>query len=300
MKETRVLRFAKGLLDLLATLPKGVNRKLAEVLGWIWFLVDVRHRRIALNNLELAWGDELDESARRNIARRNFIHLSRVMLEVPYLRKLTPENLDRYVNFHGLEHFNAALDKGKGLLVLASHFGNWEMMALAFSLRYHPANLVVRPLDNPILDTLINGIRTRGGNQLITKKGSVRSVLRLLGQGEVVVLLIDQNLAWYDGVFVPFFKEIACTNKALAVLALRTGAPVISVYNVRQPDGSYRVVFEPEVELVKSGDTTRDIEDNTANFNRVIESYVRRYPEQWFWVHQRWKTRPYQPWPRQT
>jgi KDO2-lipid IV(A) lauroyltransferase len=300
MKETRVLRFAKGLLDLLATLPKGVNRKLAEVLGWIWFLVDVRHRRIALNNLELAWGDELDESARRNIARRNFIHLSRVMLEVPYLRKLTPENLDRYVNFHGLEHFNAALDKGKGLLVLASHFGNWEMMALAFSLRYHPANLVVRPLDNPILDTLINGIRTRGGNQLITKKGSVRSVLRLLGQGEVVVLLIDQNLAWYDGVFVPFFKEIACTNKALAVLALRTGAPVIPVYNVRQPDGSYRVVFEPEVELVRSGDTTRDIEDNTANFNRVIESYVRRYPEQWFWVHQRWKTRPYQPWPRQT
>jgi KDO2-lipid IV(A) lauroyltransferase len=300
MKETRVLRFAKGLLDLLATLPKGVNRKLAEVLGWIWFLVDVRHRRIALNNLELAWGDELDESARRNIARRNFIHLSRVMLEVPYLRKLTPENLDRYVNFHGLEHFNAALDKGKGLLVLASHFGNWEMMALAFSLRYHPANLVVRPLDNPILDTLINGIRTRGGNQLITKKGSVRSVLRLLGQGEVVVLLIDQNLAWYDGVFVPFFKEIACTNKALAVLALRTGAPVIPVYNVRQPDGSYRVVLEPEVELVRSGDTTRDIEDNTANFNRVIESYVRRYPEQWFWVHQRWKTRPYQPWPRQT
>jgi KDO2-lipid IV(A) lauroyltransferase len=299
MKETRVLHFAKGLLDLLATLPKGVNRKLAEALGWIWFLVDARHRGIALNNLELAWGDELDESARRNIARRNFIHLSRVMLEVPYLRKLTPENLDNYVNFHGLEHFNAALDKGKGLLVLASHFGNWEMMALAFSLRYHPANLVVRPLDNPILDTLINGIRTRGGNELITKKGSVRSVLRLLGQGEVVVLLIDQNLAWYDGVFVPFFKEIACTNKALAVLAMRTGAPVIPVYNVRQPDGSYQVVFEPEVELVRSGDTTRDIEDNTANFNRVIESYVRRYPEQWFWVHQRWKTRPYQPWPRE-
>jgi KDO2-lipid IV(A) lauroyltransferase len=154
-------------------------------------------------------------------------------------------------------------------------------------------------LDNPILDTLINGIRTRGGNQLITKKGSVRSVLRLLAQGEVVVLLIDQNLAWYDGVFVPFFKEIACTNKALAVLALRTGAPVIPVYNVRQPDGSYQVVFEPEVALVRSGDTTRDIEDNTANFNRVIESYVRRYPEQWFWVHQRWKTRPYQPWPRE-
>jgi Kdo2-lipid IVA lauroyltransferase/acyltransferase len=113
-----------------------------------------------------------------------------------------------------------------------------------------------------------------------------------------VALLVDQNVDWYDGVFVPFFGDIACTNKALAVLALRTGAPVIPIYNFRRPDGGYQVVFQPEVELIRTGGTTSDIEENTALFNRIIERYVRRHPEQWFWMHQRWKTRPWQPWPR--
>lgn len=285
---------------MVATLPRRYNWKLAEFLGLLWFLVDKRHRRIALNNLELALRDELGKRERKNIARRNFVHLSRVVLELPYLRKLTAEEIDGFVTFFGLEHYNAAVQKRRGLLILASHFGNWELMALAFSLRYRPINIVVRPLDNPFLDGLINTIRTRGGNQMIEKKGSIRKILHLLAAGEPVAMLIDQNLAWYDGVFVPFFKVIACTNKALALLALRTGAPVIPAYNVRQRDGSYRIVVEPEVELVKSGDKRRDVEENTARFNKVIESYVRRHPEQWFWVHQRWKTRPYQPWPRKS
>lgn len=285
---------------MVATLPRRYNWKLAEFLGRVWFLVDTRHRRIALNNLELALRDELEKRERKNIARRNFVHLSRVVLELPYLRKLTAEEIDGFVTFFGLEHFNAAVQKRRGLLILASHFGNWELMALAFSLRYRPINIVIRPLDNPFLDDLINTIRTRGGNQMIEKKGSIRKILHLLAAGEPVAMLIDQNLAWYDGVFVPFFKEIACTNKALASLALRTGAPVIPAYNVRQRDGSYRIVVEPEVELVKSGNKRRDVEENTARFNKVIESYVRRHPEQWFWVHQRWKTRPYQPWPRKS
>ena len=219
---------------------------------------------------------------------------------MPYIRKVKPDNLDGFVTFDGLEHFYTAMEKGRGVLLLTSHFGNWELMALAFSLLYRPINIVIRPLDIPLLDRLITNIRTRGGNQMIAKKGSLSKVLRLLAAGGVVGLLIDQNPAWEEGVFVPFFKEIACTNKALTALALRTGAPVIPVYNVRELDGSYRIVAGPEVVLVRSGDTRRDMEENTANFNRIIESYVRRHPEQWFWVHQRWKTRPYQPWPRQT
>jgi KDO2-lipid IV(A) lauroyltransferase len=126
-----------------------------------------------------------------------------------------------------------------------------------------------------------------------------RSVTGSLSVGNAVALLLDQNPAWYEGVFVPFFNEIACTNKALSTIALRTGSPVIPAFNVRQPDGSYQVFCEPEIVLGRSGDTTRDIEENTAKFNKIIETYVRRYPEQWFWVHQRWKTRPYQPWPRE-
>ncbi len=299
MRVTSLQQLAERFLDVAAIVPRRFSLRLAELLGRFWFHLDAKHRRIALNNLKLAWGDELDESGRLDIARRNFVHLAKVMLELPYLRKLTPEKLGEIVTFRGLEHFNAALHKGKGVLVLASHFGNWEIMALAFSLQYRPINIVVRPLDNPLLDTLLTKIRTRGGNRMIAKKGSVRKILRLLARGEVVALLIDQNLAWYDGVFVPFFKEIACTNKTLSSLALRTDAPVIPAYNIRERNSSYRIVVEPEVVLVRTGDTRGDIEENTARFNRIIERYVRRHPEQWLWVHQRWKTRPYQAWPRQ-
>jgi KDO2-lipid IV(A) lauroyltransferase len=291
---------AEKFMDIAAIVPLRFTWRLAEFLGRLWFRLDTRHRLIALNNLKLAWGEELTARERKNIARRNFIHLVRVILELPYIRKVKPDNLDGFVTFDGLEHFYTAMEKGRGVLLLTSHFGNWELMALAFSLLYRPINIVIRPLDIPLLDRLITNIRTRGGNQMIAKKGSLRKVLRLLAAGGVVGLLIDQNPAWEEGVFVPFFKEIACTNKALTALALRTGAPVIPVYNVRELDGSYRIVAGPEVVLVRSGDTRRDMEENTANFNRIIESYVRRHPEQWFWVHRRWKTRPYQPWPRQT
>jgi len=289
---------AEVFMDMAATLPLSFSWKLADFLGRIWFQLDRRHRQVALSNLKLAWGDELSEDERRTIARRNFIHLAQVLLELPYLRKLNSDDLDGVVSFHGIEHFQSALKQGRGVLLLAWHFGNWELMALAFSLRYHPINIVVRPLDNPFFDNLITKIRTRGGNQLIPKRGSVRKMLRLLAAGDAVALLLDQNPAWYEGVFVPFFNEIACTNKTLSTIALRTGAPVLPAFNVRQPDGSYQVFCEPEIVLERSGDTTRDVEENTAKFNRIIETYVRRYPEQWFWVHQRWKTRPSQPWPR--
>ena len=287
------------LLDVAADMPRRVNWKLADIVGCLWYRLDSKHRRIALRNLEIAWGDELKEEERKTICRNTFNHLARVALELPYVRKMAAADVERFVTFVGTENLREALQGGRGVLVMTSHFGNWEMMAVAFSLAHHPVHLVVRLLDNPTLDRLVNGIRARGGNQMIPKKGSIRKVLRLLKQGEAIGLLIDQNVDWYDGVFVPFFKEIACTNKALAVLALRTGAPVVPAYNVRQPDGRYSVVIEPEVELIRTGDNTKDIEENTALFNRIIEGYVRRNPDQWFWVHQRWKTRPYQAWPKQ-
>jgi KDO2-lipid IV(A) lauroyltransferase len=300
VRVTGLQQLIEMFLDVAAMMPLRFTWRLAEVFGRLWFRLDTRHRLIALNNLKLAWGDELTERERRNLAHKNFIHLARVVLELLYIRRVTPDEMGRFVTFEGLEHLDAALKKGRGVLVMASHFGNWELMALAFSLLHHPINIVIRPLDSPFLDSLIDGIRTRGGNKMIAKKGSVSQVLRLLAAGEVVGLLIDQNPAWSEGVFVPFFNEIACTNKALSSLALRTSAPVVPAYNVREPDGSYRIVVEPEVVLDRSGDTRVDIEENTAQFNRIIESYVRRHPEQWFWVHQRWKTRPYQPWPRET
>jgi Kdo2-lipid IVA lauroyltransferase/acyltransferase len=254
--------------------------------------MDARHRRIAMHNLELAYGDELSATEREAVCRKTFIHLACVMLEIPLLSTLTASNLEQFITFSGTDNLDEVEKKGKGILVMASHFGNWELMSLAFSLRFRPFNVVVRPLDNPFLDRLIDGVRSRGGNKTIPKSGSAIRILRLLRDGQPVAFLIDQNVDWYEGVFVPYFKELACTTKALATLALRTGLPVFSVYNYRRSDGRYQIVFEPEVELIRTGNLVTDIEENTALFNRIIERYVRSHPEQWFWLHQRWKTRP--------
>lgn len=274
-------------------------RKVAQLLGYLWFRLDKRHREIALENLQTAFGVELTADERTSICRNTFSHLACVLLELPCLLRLTRDNVDQYITFSGIENLAAPIKKHKGVLVMSSHFGNWELMALAFSLRFWPFNVVVRPLDNPLFNRLIDHLRSRGGNRTIPKHDSVRKVLRLLRQDEAVGFLIDQNADWYDGVFVPFFKETACTNKALATLALRTGAPVLPAYNFRRPDGRYHMVFEPEVQLIRTGSMLADIEENTALFNRIIEAYVRRHPEQWLWLHRRWKTRPSQPWPRQ-
>lgn len=298
--ESMAFRAVNCLLRVAALIPKGTVPVLGGILGTLWYAADRKHREVALRNLRIAYGDELGETDRKGICRRVFLNLATVILELPRLLTLTEEDLDRYITFSGVEHVENALKKGKGVLVMASHFGNWELMALAFSMRHRPIKMVVRPLDNALLDRIIDGIRSRGGSETIPKKGSVRRLLRHLRQNQVVALLVDQNVDWYDGVFVPFFRETACTNKVMAVVALRTGAPVVPVYNYRQEDGRYRTVFEPEVPLIRTGDTTRDIEENTALFNRIIEGFIRKYPEQWLWLHMRWKTRPYQLWPRQS
>jgi Kdo2-lipid IVA lauroyltransferase/acyltransferase len=272
-----------------------ITWKLANCLGRLWHALDRRHRMIALRNLDLAFGDELSKEAKQSICVNTFIHLSCVFLELPGLFRLNENNLDQYITFSGTEHLYAVLEKGKGILVMASHFGNWELMSLAFSMRYRPFYVVMRPLDNPVLNKWVVHLRTRGGNETISKGESARRIIRLLRRGEAVALLVDQNVDWYEGVFVPFFKEIACTSKALATLALRTDSLVLSVYNYREPDGRYHMVIQPEVEITRSKDSAADVEQSTALFNRIIEGYVRSHPEQWFWLHQRWKTRPPQP-----
>jgi KDO2-lipid IV(A) lauroyltransferase len=149
-------------------------------------------------------------------------------------------------------------------------------------------------MDNRFLDGLVNRLRTATGNQTIPKEKSMGRILRLLKAGGTVGILLDQNMAWQEGVFVDFFGELACTNIGMAILALRTGASVLPIFNFRQTDGTYRTVIEPEVALIKTGDKGLDIEKNTALFTQIIEKHVRDHPDHWLWVHQRWKTRPWQ------
>jgi len=171
------------------------------------------------------------------------------------------------------------------------------LLSIIAAMIAYPLSIVFRPLDFKPMDRFIGAFRTRFGGTLIPKRKSMRHVLRSLRQGDMAVLLMDQNVNWEEGVFADFFGHPACTNKGLALLALKTESPVVPVFLLREQKG-FKAIFLPEVTLIKTGDKTKDVEANTEQYNRIIESMVRQYPDQWFWVHQRWKTKPFQPWPR--
>ena len=267
---------------------------LLEGLSQLLFAIDGRHRRIAKRNLALAF-EKKNGRERTEIARSAFRNMGRVMAEFSFTPRLNEENVSQYVLFEGEENFHRAREKGKGILFLTAHFGNWEWMAAAFPICFRsPCHVIVRPLDNRLLDGIVERLRTCTGNRTVPKQKSMGRILRLLRQGEVVGVLLDQNVAWQEGVFVKFFGELACTNAGLALLALKTGASVLPVFNSRQADGRYRVVIGPEIAVIRTGDKDLDVEKNTELFTSVIERYVREYPDHWFWLHQRWKTRPWQ------
>jgi KDO2-lipid IV(A) lauroyltransferase len=284
----------KFLLSAINLIPLKLRVRFLEDLGQLLFKIDGRHRRIAQRNLTLAFRD-VDPKKRLQIARSAFRNLGRVMAEFFSTPRLTKKNVEQYVFYEGAENFHRAYEKGKGVLFLTAHFGNWEWMAASFPLLFcRPCHVVVRPLDHRFFDGVVERLRTWTGNQTIPKQKSMGRILRLLKEGKVVGVLLDQNVAWKEGVFVNFFGEMACTNVGLALLALKTGAPVLPAFNIRQADGRYRVVFEPELQLIRTGDKDQDVEKNTELFTQVIERYIRENPDHWFWVHQRWKTRPWQ------
>ena len=281
-------------LSVINRIPLKWRISLFEGLGQLIYSLDDRHRRIALRGLAVAFPKK-DRKERDAIARSAFRNLARVAAEFFLIPFLNEKNFPRYISFEGLENFQRAYDKGKGVLFLTAHFGNWEWMAASFPLlTHHPCHVVFRPLDTRFLNDLVERLRTATGNQTIPKQKAMGQILRLLKRGEIVGILLDQNMAWQEGVFVDFFGEKACTNTGMALLALRTEAPVLPVFNIRQKDGRYRAVIEPEVPLVRTGDKERDLTENTQQFTQIIEKYIRDYPDHWLWQHQRWKTRPWQ------
>jgi KDO2-lipid IV(A) lauroyltransferase len=285
---------AGGFLWALNAVPLRWRVFFFERLGRFLYALDDRHRRIALRNLALAF-PEKGEKEREAIARSAFTNLGRVAAEFTFTPRLSGENIRRYVFIEGAENFERARQKGKGVLFLTAHYGNWEWMAAAFPLLTgHPSYVVFRPLDSRFLDGVVQRLRTSTGNRSIPKQKAMGQILRLLKREEHVGILLDQNMAWQEGVFVDFFGEAACTNTGMALLALKTGAAVLPAFNVRTQDGRYRVIIEPEVPLIRTGNKNTDVFQNTQLFTKIIERYIRDYPDHWLWVHQRWKTRPWQ------
>jgi KDO2-lipid IV(A) lauroyltransferase len=293
-----IYRIFYALIYLISLIPRPVGLRLGDWFGLVGYRLIKRRRQVAMANLEIAFGREMGKKEREKIARRCFQGIGRHFMEVCYLIRYDKEKVGTYVSFRGAEHFEEARQKGRGVVLLTGHFGCWELMAVAFGYYFLPSYVVTKPLDYPPAERLVRHLRGVSGNRCVSKEKSMRQLIRLLREGKVLGILLDQNIDWYDGVFVPFFGKRACTNKGLALLIYKTQAPVVPVFIVDQGRGRYVVEFQPPLPWLSFGDRTKEIEENTAQYNRVIEAMARRHPDHYFWVHQRWKTRPYQPWPR--
>ncbi len=289
-KEDLQYSIIKKFLKALAIVPRELLVCLAVPLGRIWYILDRYHRDIAFDNMLKAFSNEIDKDRICHMVKANFVQLVRVALEIPSLLKLSKDNIDSYVIFSGQSHLEEALLRGKGVLFLSAHLGNWELATLATALKFDlPINALVRPLDFSPMDKVLTEIRSRTGNKVLDKDKSANLIRQILSKNQVIGIMLDQNASWYEGVYVPFFNRITCTNKGLAMFAMRYGATVLPVFNIRQKDGRYKIMFEPPVSLVRSGNISRDIVKNTTLFNTIIEKYVRMAPDNWFWVHRRWR-----------
>ena len=272
-------------------LPLSVAQPFGAGLGRLAYWILPGRRRIALDNLMLVYGETLSPVDRARLARQCFEHLGRTALECCRLFFGPTERHFGRVRGHGTEHIGQALARGRGIFFLTGHFGNWELLAATHGHAGFGLSVVVRPLDNPYLDVLIARARERSGLRAIPKRDAVQGVRAALARGECIGILLDQD-AGRSGVFVPFLGHPASTSRALAVMAIKTRAPVVPAFIHRLPDGGHELVLDPEIPLAITGDLDHDIEVNTARFTHAIERHVLAHPEQWFWVHRRWKSRP--------
>jgi Kdo2-lipid IVA lauroyltransferase/acyltransferase len=276
----------------LSALPRGMARGLAVFVARVLYSMLPKLRRTAQFNLRLAFPDWSD-TQRKAVIRGMVRNLGWMAAEFARLPKYTKENIEKVVVLSGHENFLEGQRRGKGVLYLTGHVGGWELSSFAHALYGFPLQYMARPLDNARVDALVNRYRCLSGNQPIFKNESARALLRILRESGTVGILADQNTMPEEGVFVDFFGKTACTTTGIARVALHTDAAVVPGYaywdeSIRR----YKLHFDPAVELVRTGDTERDVFVNTQKFASVIESIVRKYPEQWVWVHARWKTRP--------
>ena len=273
-------------------LPLALARGVSAAVLRLTYYVTPHWRRVADRNLKMVL-PELDDERRCEIVRGVYDHLGRVLLSLARMPRLHAGNVREWIGYDGFEHFEQALQVGKGVLFMTAHLGNWELSATAHALFGHPMHVMVRTLDNPFLDRLVDRYRTRCGNHTIRKQEFGRSLLQALRDNEAVGILVDQNVSGDDRLFVDFFGIPASATDGLAKIAMRTGAPVIPGFALWNPaEQRYVLKFYPVLEMVSTGDQEQDILTNTQRCQSMIEQVIREHPEQWLWIHRRWKTRP--------
>lgn len=281
-------------INLFRAVPRRVSIPILDNLAALTYRLDVRHRRIARVNLTVAF-PELSDHERERIARTSFKITARNLLEVSHMPYLTRENIASLVVYDsnlGLNNYKSAKSKQKGILYLTGHFSSWELLPTAHALNGYPLSFITRPLDNAPLERYLLRIREAAGNKVISKKSAARGILETLKSNGSVGILMDQNTSLQEGIFVDFFGLPAATSTSIALFALRTGAVVLPGYLTPMVHGRYNIKFLAPMDPVRTGDMNRDIETNTARYNKIFENIIREQPESWLWGHKRWKNQP--------
>jgi Kdo2-lipid IVA lauroyltransferase/acyltransferase len=280
------------ILKMLSGLPRSAARSLAAFVTSLLFSLRPGLRKTAEFNLRLAFPDWTEER-RREVTRKMVRNLGWMAAEFARFPRLTKENLEKVVILEGHENFLEGQRRDKGVLYLTGHIGAWELSSFAHALYGYPLHYMARPLDNNRVDALVNQYRCFSGNKPIFKNESARVMLKILKDSGTIGILADQNTMPEEGVFVDFFGKSACTTTGIARVALHTDAAVVPGYAYwDETIQKYCLRFEPPVELIRTGETERDVFENTQRFAKVIEEIIRKHPDQWVWVHKRWKTRP--------
>jgi KDO2-lipid IV(A) lauroyltransferase len=276
----------------LGWMPRRLARLLADALTWSVYRALSRLRRVGRRNLERAL-PELSRAERERILRGVFRHLGWQLVEFCRMTRYTAWNTRNWIRTEGLEHYLAAQARGKGVLVVTGHLGAWELSSFYHSLMGHPMGMIIRPLDNRRLDAFVNGIRCLHGNRVLPKDEFARGLLTAMRAGDTVGILMDTNMTPPQGAFVKFFGQDACTATGLAHVARKTGAAVLPGFMLWEPaESRYVLHFGPELAIPHTADVAADILAGTQLCAQVTEDWIRRYPDQWLWIHRRWKTRP--------
>ncbi len=292
MKEWLAYAVVWSVLKFTGALPRPLARTIGAGIARVLFALTPKLRKIAKFNLELAFPEWTD--AQRAATLLGMVRsLGWMAAEFARMPRYTRENIERVIVLDGNENFLEGQRRGNGVLFLTAHMGAWELSSCAHALYGYPLHYMARPLDNDRLDALVNRYRGLSGNAPIFKNESARAMLKILREAGTIGILADQNTLSEEGAFVDFFGTPACTTTGIARVALHTGAAVVPGYAVwDEVLKKYRLRFEPPLELIRTGDVERDILENTQRFAKVTEEIIRKYPEQWVWVHARWKTRP--------
>lgn len=292
MQERLEFAFAWVLVHLLGLPPRKIARAAGAGIGRLAYSLVPRLRKVGLKNLELAF-PEWTNQQRQETLRRLYRNLGWLLAEFCQMPKYTREGSRAFLRYDGLERYLNLRARGRGVLIVTGHLGAWELSSFYHSLMGYSMSMVIRRLDNARVDGLVNHIRCLHGNRVLHKDDFARGLLGAMRAGETVGILMDTNMTPPQGVFVPYFGKLACTASGLARVALKTGAAVLPGFMLwEESEQKYVLHFGEEIVLDRTGDDEADAVANTAKCTAAIETYVRRYPDQWLWVHRRWKTRP--------